>query len=191
MDDYKIISSKEYKFKFGDIVVLAEYTKNNNLANLGYLLANYARNAVVFNLRDNLKLEIEDKLKENNTSGTLYIDRSKRPDLDYIESKCYEIFETLGHFYIIIDSEETTFFDNESFIRLKKLAQQLSSIIFITTDIVESKELPTLEDLEDTNLIEQADVIVLTGNTKKSILVKNKYGETGILNGIGQVNYDK
>ena len=179
---YRKIGLSNYKLEKGDLVIMASYPKQDNEAK-GFAMKFSATEipVAVFNLRKS-KDEEDDVIRDSN----LYLDYRENIDIDYIEEQCHQVQNHRYFRVIIIDyNKEIKCINDNLGLRLKKLSQELGAKIFLLCDLKESatiNEYPTLEDINNQELIEFADSIWLMDEEKGiCILAKNAHGDVGIV----------
>ena len=187
MARYKKISWNEYK-NLGDIIVIATYPKSNQAKKFCNALLENHLNVVSFNLRESLKSELEEELQnKNNLTSFIYIDDTASSDIEYIKEKCLEIKMPIKRFTLILDFEKQVHYTKQELEELKELSVNFKIPVIITTDLSESvndKKYPTVEDLNNPDLVDIADNIFLANEKKadKIVLAKNNFGKVGLLN---------
>lgn len=181
---YKKISWKEYR-SLGNIMVFACYPNNDIAKGFCYSFVKNHINAVSFNLRKDLKYDLETVLTNiNDLTAFLYIDDTASSDIEYIKRKCHEIKRTIPKFVLILDFENQVPYTKHELEELKELS--IDTPIIITTDLSENtknKKYPTLEDLNNKDLVDIADKVLLSNDEKsdKVVLAKNNFGKVGLL----------
>lgn len=181
MARYKKINLKEYSKGLGNIGVFASYENNTFPKQICKRVTENFK-IIIFNLRDSLKEELaEINLKKD----YIYIDNTKRTDIQHIKNVCQRQKETWEKFTIIIDFENVVPYTEDELHQLKSLSEVFGAYIMITTNLLNNtkkREYPTLRDLGNTDLVDIADKVVLSNNEEKQdILAKNKFGKIGII----------
>lgn len=183
MARYKNIKSSEFKFYKGDLIIFGIYPKNDLAEEIAYRLAKKDKFSIIFNLEDTVRRNFEIKLNKEDLLGNVYTDDVKRIDIEHIESKCYELSKKVHIPAIFINCGNEINYTTEELKRLKELSDNLRTNIVIEFNLRKNKKYPKLDDLENEDVKNMADVIVLRNDKtdNKSVLAKNKYGKFGIL----------
>ena len=184
MEEYEKVSWNEFR-NFGNISVLANYQTNDIAKGFCYSFVKNHMNVVAFNLREKIKYDLETVLTYiNDLTAFIYIDDTASSDIKYIREKCIEIKKTIPKFVLILDFENQVPYTKQELEELKELSIYIP--IIITTDLPEStkiKKYPTLEDLNNNDLVDIADIVFLSNDekSKELVLAKNNFGKVGLL----------
>lgn len=172
MNKYKEIDLTEYYFKLKDLIVFVD-TQPTLIKNL---LKKASCSLAIFNW--------DGKQENTEIENLRYIDEKIDVDIEYVEKKCVELFAENRYGAVLInDFDNKVKNDNNLGKKLKLLAEELNTIVIVETNLKRSKKrLPLLKDIENQELVKNADVVVFRemkdGN---EIIAKNKYGKTGII----------
>ena len=187
MEKLKTISSTELTRRKGDIIVLGVYIKNNSKFNdLIFSCAEAGTNIVAFNLKDVDRDYLNDKIFDAKVmKGALYIDYALEDEdtttIERVIGVCKQTKEEFGNITALFDFNNDIYYKENELLQLKQLAKDLNIVIVISADINETDASPSLADFNNQALVDIADTIIVGKLDEDAIILKNKYGDTGIL----------
>ena len=154
---YEEITKENYHFALGDLLVYAR----EKLALIRKIVETVMCSAIVFNWNEKTEKIILPEIK--------YIDKTPDADIDYIENKCRELFTERRYVAVLVnDYTNRIKYSEDLGKRLKQLAQELNTTVVVEARLPAgaSAEAPEIEDLENQELVESADVVVLDDETE-------------------------
>lgn len=173
------------EYKLGHLMLFAEYPKTEIVK---YLSINIARERVcsaIFHLRPDQKEEISKQIQDEELEKCIYLDDNY--SVEHIYKKCDDLLDEFGRFIIMLDFEDVIPYSKEELKKLYELSLNNNhNHIIITSNLKESakaKEYPDLEDFDNKDILDIADVVVFANDQVggETVIVKNNYGKVGIV----------